>query len=177
MDWLKELAPTLFSALTGNIPGAIASGIGFVADKLGLSNPTLDDVKQKLAGLTPEQQLQFKAYELQFAQEETKRLQIESDNYKAQLSDVQNARAREIALAQSGKTDWLQQVVAYFVIGIFAYIVFYFLRDTVPVENKEMVSLIIGIITGSFKDIVGYLFGSSKGSFQKTKLLAEQSKK
>jgi len=155
----------------------LISAASFVAQKMGWIDSAPDAVIKQLQTLTPDQQLQFKNYELQFAQEETKRLQIESDNYKAQLSDVQNARAREIALAQSGKTDWLQQVVAYFVIGIFAYIVFYFLRDTVPVENKEMVSLIIGIITGSFKDIVGYLFGSSKGSFQKTKLLAEQSKK
>lgn len=41
-----------------------------------------------------------------------------------------------------------------------------------PAGNKEASLILIGVLAGSFKDVVGYFFGSSKGSSEKTELLS-----
>lgn len=51
------------------------------------------------------------------------------------------------------------------VIGFFAVIVFKLLKN-------QDVQLEVGALIGSFATIVGYFFGSSKGSSDKTELLA-----
>jgi hypothetical protein len=44
----------------------------------------------------------------------------------------------------------------------------------VPQGNKDALYLALGTLFGSFTSIVGYFYGSSAGSKQKTELLAEK---
>ena len=46
--------------------------------------------------------------------------------------------------------------------------------STIPLENKDLLNLVVGALIGSFSTIVGYFFGSSKGSAEKTELMAKQ---
>lgn len=48
-----------------------------------------------------------------------------------------------------------------------------FFRDTPP-SNKELVSMIIGMLLGSLKDAYNYYFGSSRDSHEKNKTIADQ---
>ena len=41
----------------------------------------------------------------------------------------------------------------------------------VPAENKDLLNLVVGALIGSFASIVGYFYGSSKGSAEKNELL------
>lgn len=166
MDWLKDVAPTIFSAVTGNIPGAAISALAFVADKMGWSG-TADQIKKKIETLSPEQRIKISNIDLEYAKEESRLRQ-------AVMLDRQDARNREIELAKIGKKDYLQQIVAYFVLFIFSTMVFVIITKNLPMENRDMYAVIVGIITGAFKDIVQYLFGSSKGSADKSKELEKR---
>jgi uncharacterized BrkB/YihY/UPF0761 family membrane protein len=42
---------------------------------------------------------------------------------------------------------------------------------TIPTDNKDLLNLVVGALIGSFSTIVGYYFGSSKGSADKNELL------
>lgn len=162
MKWLTDLAPTLMNALSGNIPGAVLSATGFIANKLGFTG-TADEVKKQLESMSPEQRIELAKLDKEFAQIELQKIQ--ADNL-----DRASARARN-----NGKIDLLQYFVSGFVLVIFATMVLFLLNHLIPVENRETLAVIIGVLTGAFKDIVQFLFGSSKGSNDKTKIIESMS--
>jgi membrane protein YqaA with SNARE-associated domain len=44
----------------------------------------------------------------------------------------------------------------------------------VPVENKDALNIMLGALVGAFSGgVIGYFFGSSKGSSEKTELMAQ----
>jgi uncharacterized membrane protein len=40
----------------------------------------------------------------------------------------------------------------------------------VPDQNKDLLNLVVGALIGSFATVVGYFYGSSKGSAEKNEL-------
>lgn len=44
---------------------------------------------------------------------------------------------------------------------------------SMPESNKSILELILGALIASFQLVIGYFFGSSKGSADKTELLAK----
>ena len=44
----------------------------------------------------------------------------------------------------------------------------------VPETNKDLLNITVGALIGSFSTLVGYFFGSSKGSADKNRLLNEK---
>ena len=70
--------------------------------------------------------------------------------------------------------DNFQMFVGVAVIGLYTAMVFALLFFEMPQGNKETLILLIGVLSGSFKDIVGWAFGSSKGSSDKTELMAAE---
>lgn len=41
----------------------------------------------------------------------------------------------------------------------------------IPDQNKDLLNLVVGALIGSFATVVGYFYGSSKGSAEKNELL------
>jgi uncharacterized membrane protein len=72
------------------------------------------------------------------------------------------------------KTLW-QQIFQYtlgaiIIIGFFVLLVT-LINTKIPTENEDVLNLVVGALIGSFATIVGYFFGSSKGSSDKNDLL------
>ncbi len=44
----------------------------------------------------------------------------------------------------------------------------------IKVENQDILNITVGALIGSFSTVVGYFFGSSAGSAQKTELMANK---
>ena len=93
------------------------------------------------------------------------------------LQDTANARAREVDLVRSGKSNLTQNVLAF--VGVFAFFTaagYMLVRGLGQMTSEQ--SFIIGNVTGILaaiaKDIYQYYFGSSKGSKDKTDLLKER---
>jgi hypothetical protein len=76
MDWLKGLAPVLFSALSGNIPGAVMQAVSFLSEKFGWGDVTQEQAQEKLNNLTPEQTLLLKQYDLEFQKQITDQISM-----------------------------------------------------------------------------------------------------
>lgn len=56
------------------------------------------------------------------------------------------------------------------VIGFFALLII-LIKKEVPAPNKDLLNLVVGALIGSFATVVGYFFGSSKGSADKNEIL------
>ena len=72
------------------------------------------------------------------------------------------------------KTLW-QQIFQYalgalIIVGFF-WLLLSLVKSQVPVENKDVLNLIVGALIGAFATIVGYFYGSSKSSADKNDLL------
>jgi hypothetical protein len=60
-------------------------------------------------------------------------------------------------------------------LGCIAALFFTALRDKdFPPGVKETLLVLVGVLAGSFKDVVGYWIGSSHGSERKTELMASK---
>ncbi len=67
-------------------------------------------------------------------------------------------------------------IVGLFVLVLFAATLWATLRLEIPPANKDVVMVLVGQISGAFITVVGYYFGSSKGSADMKKLMADVAK-
>jgi heme O synthase-like polyprenyltransferase len=59
---------------------------------------------------------------------------------------------------------------ALIVIGFFV-LLYVLVKAEIPKENKDLLNLVVGSLIGSFATVVGYFYGSSKGSADKNEML------
>jgi hypothetical protein len=156
-DILGVVAPTLATALGGPLAGQAAQ---FVVKALGLApDATPEQVTAGLQSATPEQLLQLKKQDQEFARA-MRELDIAED--RLAYEDRQSARARDVQT--NDRTTHILAGVA--VVSTFA-IVILILTGYAKVQG-EFAASVVGIILASYKDVFGFYFGSSMGSKQKT---------
>lgn len=71
------------------------------------------------------------------------------------------------------KEIFMYSLGALVVFGFF-FILWIIFRQEMPPSNKEIGLMVIGALIAKFSDVVGYFFGSSKGSADKTASLNKQ---
>ena len=67
--------------------------------------------------------------------------------------------------------DTFQYVLGGIIVIGFFLLLYLLIKQEIPEVNKDVLNLVIGALIGSFTTIVGYFYGSSKGSSEKTELL------
>jgi CDP-diglyceride synthetase len=68
------------------------------------------------------------------------------------------------------KEIYMYALGAMIVLGIFAITVFVLYRE-MPATNKDLMLMILGVLLAKFADVIGYFYGSSKGSADKNAIL------
>lgn len=69
------------------------------------------------------------------------------------------------------KTDWMKTFVCIAIISIYFTIVRALIYNAIPVENRESLIHVLGTMDGVVSLLVGYYFGSSKGSQDKQRTI------
>ena len=92
--------------------------------------------------------------------------------YEAEVADRASARQREMAALASGSNDILFKTVGWGItlcfIGVIAGAVGLW---EIPKESQRLFDMGFGAIVAAFTQVIGYYFGSSQGSKQKTELM------
>lgn len=99
------------------------------------------------------------------------RLDAETEQLKAELADVENARAASLALAQAGSSSaWGPSAVSVLVVGGFIGMMTYLLTARVDFNEAtgQVVLLLTGTFSAGFTQVLNYWLGSSVGSRDKT---------
>jgi hypothetical protein len=157
---LKNIAPTLATALTGPLGGAAVKAI---ADRFGVED-SVEAVAKAIAG-DPEATAKLQELELEYA--------------KLDNEDRASARAMQIAALQ--QDDWLAKNFIYIftaVWSIFAMTYFAFVTfGTVAESGIRMADTILGVLIGTvLTGFFNFFFGSSKGSKDKSDALMRGAK-
>jgi hypothetical protein len=80
---------------------------------------------------------------------------------------------KEFIKENLGKIDLMKVAVGITILAVFGFLVMKLISHQIPDENREIVIHVVGMVEGALSILVGYYFGSSKGSQNKDKMLAE----
>lgn len=168
MDWmttLKQLAPTVASAILGPMGGIAVAAIGSV---LGVSDATQDKIAEviKNGQLTPEQIGEIKKLEMQYQENERER------GFKyAELAfkDRDSARLNNTAGGTQKMLFGLSLVLLALTLGSEVMVLFNGIPAAVP---EIIVGRVLGLMDSVALMVLAYHYGSSSGSTAKTELLA-----
>lgn len=184
LDWKKlvqGIAPVLGSALLGPLAGTAIAQLGAAI----LGNPDASEAEVSAAltsgRLTGEQIVAMKSAEQAF---ETRMRELDIDLVKinqagdeALLKDVQDARARQVALG-----DYMPQLIFFIFLTVYAVEVGMFFFGKMPEDEfvRALMTRAFGTVEGGLVGAVAYFIGSSRGSKQSgdaVRKIAEQASK
>lgn len=189
MDFLKTLLPWIGAAATGGVPSLLTMAAGAVADALGVDvEPSKEGIEDAVRNATPEQILALKQADNDFKlkaqamgfehEEEIARLKL--DETKAFVADTSDARH---TFGQNERVFWLGAVV----LLTFAVLAGFSLYGSYLILTKGVQGLdvgtvaavatfigsVIGYCAANAQQVIGYFFGSSQGSKDKTDVMAQ----
>ncbi len=168
MDWkalIGTVAPWIATALTGPLGGL---AVGAAADALGLSDKTESAIKQAISGVTPEQMLALKNADQAF-QIRMQELGFQEIQALAQIAfqDRDSARKRESTVGDKTNRNLAYTIIAAFIAMAIGTLMGWAKADSV------LAGTIIGYLSAKAEQVLSYYFGSTSGSAEKSRLLAQ----
>ena len=164
MDWLKQIAPTIATALGGPLAGMAVSA---VSKAIGVDPEKVDDLISNNK-LTAEQVAQIKIAEIEL-QKQAQELGLNFE--KLAVDDRKSAREM-----QAATSSWVPPLLAASVtIGFFA-ILGGMLFGKMSIADNTALTMMLGSLGTAWTGIIAYYFGSSAGSQAKTDLLSKAAK-
>jgi len=160
MDWLKQIAPTIATAMGGPLAGmavsAISKAIGVDPDKVG------DLISSNK--LSAEQIAQVKIAEIEL-QKQAQELGLNFE--KLEVEDRKSAREMQ-ATTRSIVPPALAAIIT---VGFFSILIMMMIGKVDG--NNPTILMMLGSLSTAWTGIVAYYFGSSAGSQAKTDLLSK----
>ena len=107
------------------------------------------------------------------AQQKHEAQQLALEEYRLEIQDRESARNREVELAKTGKSDWLMYMSGCTAMGVFVLMVIAVVWQF-PGVDSPLFHQLMGIIEGVSLTVFAYYFGTSKSSYEKTKMLSSK---
>ena len=174
---VASLAPMLGGAFLGPAGAAGGALLKIVAGAFGLKDDAKPDEIFQAIQQDPEALVKLKALELEhdalIARLNQERALAEM---RTELENVKSAREREQKITElTGKKENSLYVLAWLVvIGFFVSFAVVIAFDMPTSEvAKTSISILLGALIASYRDVMNYFFGSSKSSQDKTKLMSQ----
>lgn len=165
---LLGIAPTVASWILGDKTGGAVEKVTGIAREI-LGTDDFSGIEAAIAR-DPNLALQFRTALIQ-AEADARRQAHEE--VLARLADVQGARGQTVSLAQAkSPIAWGAVVVSVIVLVGFAVMLWLVIREEVPANQRDMVTLLLGTLAGMASSVVAYWVGSSSGSAQKNAAIA-----
>ncbi len=165
-SWLKENSGTgvalVGSLLTGNVPGAIASGVALVSSATGTDDPV-----EALAQLQGNPETMLKLKELAIQNEADIRNHLKA-MYELELSDFRGARGRDTELKKAGYKNKRADLMIAVAFASFVFLCWLVNSNTsIKPEVLAIFNMSIGCLLKMLSDAFQFEFGSSRGSKEK----------
>lgn len=169
---ITKLFPFISAAASlGGPLGTLAAAA--VGKALGVDNvqPDSASITTAINGATPDQVLALQKAEQDF-QVQMAQLGFQNVQQLEQIAETDraNARAREVTVK-----DWTPRILGYLVVLAFVFTVAFVLSGKAKAETV-LAGTLIGYMSAKAELVLTYYFGSSAGSDEKTKIMADQAK-
>lgn len=170
---LVGVAPALAGAVLAPNPVTVMSALGAIKRVLGLA-PDAQEVEVESALVSdPEMRLKITVAENEF---KTAMRKLENDELLARLSDVQNARGREVEITKAtGRKDINLYAIAWTIIGGYLGMIGFLLfmvYSSVPIKDESgILFMLLGNLSTFAGMVMGYLYGTTKQSAEKTDMI------
>ena len=165
-DTLKQLAPTVATALLGPMGGLAVSAIGSI---LGIDGATQTQIKAAIENgqLTPEHIAELRKLEMSYQENEKER----GFRY-AELAfkDRDSARQASVTGGTLNKLFWLSLWLISTVLVAELCVLWFGIPHGVP---EIIVGRVLGMLDSVAAQCMNFWFGTSSGSAQKTELLSQ----
>ena len=163
MDWLKQIAPTIATALGGPLAGLAVSAI---AKAVGVEEDKVTDLISSNK-MTPEQIAQVKIAEIELKKQENE-LGL---NFEALAVDDRKSAREMQAATRSIVPPALAGAITLGFFGILSMLLFGQVDG-----NNPTILMMLGSLSTAWTGIIAYYFGSSAGSQAKTEMLSKPNK-
>lgn len=164
---------------------ALVKGKEFIEEKAGvqLDQPTLsnDDI-QKLKVFQMEHEEELLRLQLENNKIGFEESKLELERYKSELADIADARANMSNILTNPNVPWYAKAIQPgLAVGIvcLTFVLFGFFIHLLGVQGneatpqKEVVIYILGVLSAALTQILGFYFGSSQGSANKSAQLSQ----
>ena len=165
---LGTVAPWIGAALGGPFGGMTAE---FVSEKLGLSDKTVEGVKNMLSGASSEQLLALKKVDHEFS------LKMQELGFE-HIKSLENIAAVDRNSARDMQKTIRSKVPAILSIGItvgYFGILIGMMQGGLKVSDSQALLIMLGSLTTAWAGVVAYWFGTTSSSGAKTEMLAKTS--
>tara|TARA_R100001440_G_scaffold70128_1_gene92340 strand:+ start:2139 stop:2627 length:489 start_codon:yes stop_codon:yes gene_type:complete len=139
---------------------------------VGLINPTLGNLIQ--GNMSIEQVISSIKDSNAPLEDKIRAQEMILEAYEAEVADRASARQREMTALASGSNDVLFKTVGWGItlcfIGVVAGAIGLW---EIPEESQRLFDMGFGAVVAAFTQVIGYYFGSSMGSKQKTNLMKD----
>lgn len=163
---LGTVAPWIGTALGGPFGGIAAE---FVADKLGLSEKTIEGVKVALSGATSEQLLSLKQADQEFS------AKMQELGFK-QIKDLETIAANDRKDARAMQISSKSKIPAILSVGV---TIGYFgvltgmMAGYLKTADSQALLIMLGSLTTAWGGVIAYWFGTTNSSGAKTEMIAK----
>ena len=163
MNWLKELAPLIGTALGGPLGGIAA---GFVADKLGIKEKTIEAVTDVLNSgkMSADQIAALKLADIEFRKY---CMAHEIDIERINAADRDSARQMQIATK-----SWVPSALSMLVTAGYFGILVGMMSGLLEVNDSQAMLIMLGSLSTAWGMVMAFWFGTTYGSQQTRDLLA-----
>lgn len=184
------MAPFIAGLLTAGLRlvanAALVKGKEFVEEKTGVKlDQTIfsnDDI-QKLKTFQMEHEEELLRIQLENNKIGFEESKLQLENYKVQLADIADARSNMTNILTDPNVPWyakaIQPGLAVGIVCLTFFLFAYFIhllgvQDNGEVQKqKEVVIYILGVLSAALTQILGFYFGSSQGSANKSAQLSQ----
>ena len=137
---------------------------------VGLINPTLGSLINGTMGI--EDVIASIKNSDEPAEDKVKAQELILEAYESEVADRASARQREMQAMASGSNDILFKTVGWGITLSFVAVIFGAIGLwEVPKESQRLFDMGFGAVVAAFTQVIGYYFGSSVGSKQKTNIM------
>lgn len=163
-DMLGKSAPVIGTLLGGPAGGAMGT---IISSALGVED-TPEAIERELKN-NPEALVKVRELEVTH---KTRLEELALEDTRAHLADRQDARKAEVERMKAGSSNRFMYTLAALVVVAFLAIVAVVLFVEIPASTEKIAYMLLGTLAAEFGSIMRYFFGSSKGSSDKTALIA-----
>lgn len=140
---------------------------------VGLINPTLGNLIQ--GNMSIEQVISSIKDSDAPTNDKIRAQELILEAYESEVADRASARQREMAAVAAGSNDLLFKTVGWGITLCFVAVVAGAIGIwEIPEESQRLFDMGFGAVVAAFTQVIGYYFGSSMGSKQKTNLINGQ---